>query len=153
VQEVGSLLARKDVAALPDGVIHGDLFRDNVLFNERGLTGVLDFHHAARGTLLFDLAVAANDWCSDSSGVLDPERTLTLLRAYHQIRPLLSAEAIFFPAYALYAALTFWLSRLTVAADRAGTDNRRFNNPQEFERVVRQRRAHFYYVDERLLGA
>jgi homoserine kinase type II len=151
VQEVCSLLARQDVAALPRGLVHGDLFRDNVLFNERGLTGVLDFHHAARGPLLFDLAVAANDWCTDSSGVLDPERTLTLLRAYHGIRPLVSAEAIFFPAFTLYAALAFWLSRLVVAVERAGTRNKRFNNPLEFERIVRERRAHFFYVDERLL--
>ena len=59
------------------------MFRDNVLFTERGLTGVVDFHHAATGYLIYDLAVAANDWCNDYDGVLDADRTLALLRAYH----------------------------------------------------------------------
>jgi homoserine kinase type II len=57
------------------------MFRDNVLFSERGLTGVVDFHHAATGYWLYDLAVVANDWCNDSGGVLDADRTLALLRA------------------------------------------------------------------------
>lgn len=153
VREVSCLLAREDVAALPRGVIHGDLFRDNVLFNEQGLTGVLDFHHAARGTLLYDLAVAANDWCTDGSGVLNPDRALELLRAYHRIRPLSRAEMRLFHTFALYGALAFWLSRLSVALKRNAAGGVRFNNPQEFERIVAQHHAHFFYVDERLLSA
>ena len=151
VREVGSLLARGDVAGLPRGVIHGDLFRDNVLFNERGLTGVLDFHHAARGTLIYDLAVAANDWCTDSSGLLNPDRTLELLRAYHRIRPLAPAEVRMFAAFTLYGAVAFWLSRLSVAIRRDNAGNVRFNNPEEFERIVARHHAHFFYLDERLL--
>lgn len=149
VREVSSLLARQDVAMLPSGVIHGDLFRDNVLFNERGLTGVLDFHHAAHGYLLYDLAVAANDWCTDSTGLLNPDRTTELLRAYHAIRPLTSGEVQLFPAFALYAALAFWLSRLTVSVQCR--QDVRSNNPAEFERIVAQHHAHFFYLDERLL--
>jgi homoserine kinase type II len=152
VREVSSLLSRSDTANLPAGVIHGDLFRDNVLFNERGLTGVLDFHHAARGPLIYDLAVAANDWCTDSAGVLDPERTLALLRAYHQVRPLNGTELRLFPAFALYGALAFWLSRLGVAKEQIRSHGGRFNNPEEFERIVSQHKAHFFYLDERLLA-
>lgn len=150
VAEVSSLLARSDVAALPKGLIHGDLFRDNVLFNERGLTGVLDFHHAARGTLIYDLAIAANDWCTDSSGMLDPDRAMALLRAYHEVTPLSRSELRLFPAFSLYGAVAFWLSRLSATLQRTG---RRFNNPEEFERIVCQQRAHFFYLDERLLEA
>lgn len=153
VKEVTSLLARHDVQSLPKGVIHADLFRDNVLFNERGLSGVLDFHHASEGFLLYDLAVAANDWCTDASGLLDEERTLRLIRTYHQIRPLSRAELCFFSAFALYAALAFWLSRLAVAARRDETGAVRFNNPEEFQRIVQQHRAHFLYLDERMLEA
>lgn len=151
-REISHLLARHDVADLPRGVIHGDLFRDNVLFNERGLTGVLDFHHASRGVLIYDLAVAANDWCTDSTGMMNPDRATELLRAYHRIRPLSGAEIRLFPAFALYAALAFWLSRLAVAIERDAGRNVRTNNPEEFERIVAAHHAHFFYLDERMLA-
>jgi homoserine kinase type II len=150
-QELDDALNRTDVSELPRGAIHGDLFRDNVLFNEWGLAGVLDFHHAANGYLVYDLAVAANDWCTEASGALDPERTLALLRAYHGIRPLEPAELWYFPVFALYAALVFWTSRLTVALERRRGKLVRVNNPDEFERIVRHHRAHFFYLDERRL--
>ena len=149
VAEVGHLLARDDITTLPRGVIHGDLFRDNVLFNEMGLTGVLDFHHAAHGLLIYDIAVAANDWCTDSSGMLDSDRVIELLKAYHAIRPLTANEIRLFPTIALYGAVAFWLSRLSVAVQR---ESARKNNPEEFERIVAQHHAHFFYLDERLLA-
>jgi homoserine kinase type II len=151
-RRLASALARQDVGRLPRGPIHGDLFRDNVLFDERGLTGVLDFHHAAEGYLVYDLAVAANDWCTDIRGVLDPERTLALLRAYHEIRPLQRAELWFFPVFALYGALAFWTSRLVVDLRRRRGETLRAKNPVEFQRIVEHHHAHFFYVDERLLG-
>ena len=150
VSRVNSLLARRDTGELPTGVIHGDLFRDNVLFNERGLNGVLDFHHAATGYLIYDLAVIANDWCTDANGVLDPERTVALMRAYNKIRPFTKQEIWFFPSFALYAAVAFWLSRLSVALSDDG--NKRINNPEEFERIVQQHSAHSFYLDDRLLN-
>src|SRR5262245_56903218 len=149
---IGSMLNREDVKQLPRGVIHGDVFRDNVLFTERGLTGVLDFHHAAAGCWVYDLAVAANDWSKDDSGLIDTERTLALLRAYHALRPLSDAEIWYFPAFALYAATAFWLSRLTVALRRDAGVVVRFKNPKEFQRIVEQHYARFFYLDARLLA-
>lgn len=151
-QQLASALARQDVAALPRGPIHADLFRDNVLFNEWGLAGVLDFHHASEGFLIYDLAVAANDWCTEADGALDPERTLALLRAYHALRPLERGELWFFPVFALYGALAFWASRLVVALEKRRGKAVRTNNPDEFERIVRHHRRHFFYLDERLLA-
>ncbi|MEZ5558575.1 MAG: homoserine kinase [Pseudomonadales bacterium] len=151
VDRITRYLSRADVAALPRGPIHGDLFRDNLLFNEQGLTGVLDFHHAADGYLIYDLAVAANDWCTDGQGALDPERVLALLRAYHGIRPLVRVELWSLPLMLLYAALAFWLSRLVVTlAQRRGAAVRA-NNPDELRRIVAHHNAHFLYLDERLL--
>ncbi len=150
-REISHLLARRDVADLPRGVIHGDLFRDNVLFNERGLTGVLDFHHASRGVLIYDLAVAANDWCTDSTGLMNPDRVVELLRAYHDIRPLSLSEIRLFPVFALYGALAFWLSRLAISIERDHGKNVRTNNPEEFERIVAAHHAHFFYLDPRVL--
>lgn len=149
--QLGRALARADVNALPQGAIHADLFRDNVLFNEWGLSGVLDFHHAARGFLIYDLAVAANDWCTDANGALDPERTLALLRAYHRLRPLTRQELWYFPLFALYGALAFWISRQVVALAQRRGERVRANNPAEFQRIVRHHTAHFFYLDERRL--
>lgn len=146
-----SALQRHDLQSLPRGPIHGDLFRDNVLFNEQGLTGVLDFHHAAEGYLVYDLAVAANDWCTDTQGVLDPERMLALLRAYHRLRPLRRQELWLLPVFALYAALAFWVSR-SVVATGAGRTGARTRNPEEFQRIAEQHARHFFYLDERSLG-
>ncbi len=85
-----------------------------------------------------------NNWCNDNSGVLDPDRTLALLRAYHATRPLEDAEIWYFPAFALYAATAFWLlSRLTVALRRDSGVVVRLKNPKEFQRIVEQRFAHF----------
>ena len=132
-------------------MIHGDLFRDNVLFNERGLTGVLDFHHASTGYWLFDLAVIANDWCTDSQGRLDPDRTQALLVAYHRIRPLTEAEVWFFTSFALYAALCFWTSRLSVALKAREETGLRSKNPEEFRRIVMQHLRHPFHIDARIL--
>lgn len=147
--QVARGLERVDVRNLPSGAIHGDLFRDNVLFNERGLCGVLDFHHAADGYLIYDLAVAANDWCTDNLGTIDRERVLALLRAYHGVRPLLRQELWHFPLFCLYAGLAFWLSRVAANVRRQRDASIRVNNPREFQRIVEQHKAHFLYLDER----
>ena len=117
-----AMLARTDVQALPSGYIHGDGFRDNVLFDANGLTGVIDFHHAAHGLWLFDLAVIANDWCVARSGHLDLELTLALLTSYDALRPLERAELWWFGAFAHYAATVFATSRL-LAEQRASQDD------------------------------
>lgn len=149
---VASLLGRGDTAALPTGMIHGDLFRDNALFNEQALTGVLDFHHASQGWLIYDLAVAATDWCTDNSGALDRDRMTALLRAYHQVRPLRPEELWLFPVIALYAALAFWISRLLTWLPARGNTGARTKNPDEYRLIVAHLSRHQFYLDPRLLS-
>jgi len=96
---------------LLQGVIHGDLFRDNVLFVDNQLSGILDFYSASSGALLFDLAITANDWCREN-GAINTDKLTTLLAAYQSLRPLEPLEKHHWQTQLRAAALRFWLSRL-----------------------------------------
>ena len=139
VDRVTIMLDHRDIGELPTGVVHGDLFRDNLLFEGAELTGVLDFHHASFGYLVYDLAVAANDWCGAPDGALDRERAAALVTAYHRQRPLTKLEQHLFPGFLLYAGLAFWLSRLVVALRVDAAPPSRYKDPNEFKAIVAHR--------------
>ncbi|RMF16151.1 MAG: homoserine kinase [Gammaproteobacteria bacterium] len=96
------------IEALPRGVVHGDLFIDNALFEGDRLTGVIDFYHAAQAPLLFDVAVALNDWCF-RDGDYDDASCTALLSGYRALEP---AEVQLLASVLRLAALRFWVSRL-----------------------------------------
>jgi homoserine kinase type II len=130
---------------LPRGAIHGDLFRDNVLFVDGTVTGVIDFGFAATDAFAYDLAIAVNDWCtvvdSEQAGALDPVRVDAMTGAYARIRPLNEDERAAWPILLRAAALRFWLSRLyDLLLPRAG-ELTHAHDPAPFERILRDRAA------------
>jgi homoserine kinase type II len=130
-------------AALPRGVIHADLFRDNALFEHGRLTGLFDFYFAGVDSWLFDIAVCLNDWCVDlSAGAHDAARAAAFLRAYTGVRPLAAAERQLLPAMLRAGALRFWVSRLWDFHLPREAAMLQPHDPAHFERVLRQRAAH-----------
>jgi len=100
----------KTLEQLPQSVIHADLFRDNVLFHDDTISGIIDFYYACTGCMLYDLAITFNDWCRDDSTRVDHNRAKALLSGYEKIRPLEPEERERWPEAIRCAALRFWLS-------------------------------------------
>lgn len=130
---------RPRLEQLPQANLHGDLFRDNVLFDGNHLSGVIDFHNACSGAMLYDLAIAANDWCVEPCGEFDLARLQALLAGYAALRPFGAAEAELWPAMLRVACVRFWLSRLIAAQAHAGQARVLVKDPEEFRRLLQAR--------------
>jgi homoserine kinase type II len=136
VDEIERLKPR--ILALPRANLHADLFRDNVLFEGTHLTGLIDFYNACSGPMLYDLAIALNDWCSHEDGQIDGTRARALLGAYASLRPFTASEAELWPTMLRVACVRFWLSRLIAAESFAGQDVL-IHDPMEFQQRLAQR--------------
>lgn len=97
---------------LPSGIIHADLFPNNVFFDAQGhLSAIIDFYFACHDVLAYDLAIVANAWCINSNGSLHVPHYDTLIAAYHDVRPLEAEERDAMPILLRAAALRFLLTR------------------------------------------
>ena len=97
---------------LPEGVIHADLFQDNVFFLAGKLSGLIDFYFACNDGLAYDVAICLNAWCFEVDGSLNVTKARALLSGYRQARPLSEAEIAALPVLARGSALRFLLTRL-----------------------------------------
>jgi homoserine kinase type II len=114
-EELGAELAALEAlwpTDLPRGVIHADLFPDNVLFRGEEVSGVIDFYFACTDFFAYDLAICVNAWCFEPDGSLNVTKARMLLAHYRKRRPLAAAELAALPVLARGSALRFLLTRL-----------------------------------------
>lgn len=135
--------AKRDMPRdLPQGVIHADLFPDNVFFGDDGeISGVIDFYFACRDTLAYDLMLTLNAWCFTPMGELDEDRARALIDSYLAVRPLSEAEKAALAYYGQAAALRIVATRLYDFLHPAEGALVRAKDPLEHVRILRHHRS------------
>jgi homoserine kinase type II len=98
--------------ALPAGVIHADLFNDNVFFLNERLSGLIDFYFACNDFLAYDVAICLNAWCFEPDNAFNATKARALLQGYDKVRRLGDDERRALPTLARGSALRFLLTRL-----------------------------------------
>lgn len=99
-------------ADLPAGVIHADLFPDNVFFLGDELSGLIDFYFACNDLLAYDVSICLNAWCFEKDGAYNVTKGTAMLEGYQSVRPLSSEEIAALPVLSRGSALRFFLTRL-----------------------------------------
>jgi homoserine kinase type II len=128
-----------DLSKLPNGVIHGDLFRDNVLFDGPKLGGFIDFYYACNDVLAYDVAIAVNDWCLTETGEFDEPRLNAFMQSYTEVRPFNDDEKQAWQGLLCIAALRFWLSRLYDLYFPAQGELTHAKDPSYFKNILLKR--------------
>jgi ribonuclease HI len=124
---------------LPQGVIHADLFPDNVFFLGDKLSALIDFYFACNDALAYDIAVTLNAWCFESDNSFNLTKGRALLKGYQGVRALTHAEAEALPLLARGAALRFLLTR---AHDWLHTSANALVHPKDPGEYLRKLRFH-----------
>ena len=127
------------VGDLDTSVIHADLFRDNVLFIDDELTGIIDFYYAYNGFSIYDLAVTVNDWCTSGDINRDKENIVAFLMAYQTIRYIEKNERNAWIYVLRLAALRFWLSRLQDKYFPRSGEITHTKDPDRFKAIIEDR--------------
>jgi homoserine kinase type II len=126
---------------LPQGVIHADLFPDNVFFLGDRLSGLIDFYFACTDALAYDVAICLNAWCFETDHSYNVTKGRNLLQAYAAVRPLAARERQALPLLARGAALRFLLTRLVDWFDVPPGALVRPKDPVEYVRKLRFHQA------------
>ncbi|MEM7215129.1 MAG: homoserine kinase [Pseudomonadota bacterium] len=99
-------------ANLPSGVIHADLFPDNVFFLKDRLSGLIDFYFACNDLFAYDISVCINAWCFEPDNSFNVTKAMALIRGYQKVRKLSSEEILSLPVLCRGSSLRFLLTRL-----------------------------------------
>ena len=141
-----SLLLREEILyqekqnyKLPKSTIHGDLFRDNVLFLNDEVSGFIDFYYACTDYLILDVAIAVNDWCVNSDGSFDEIKLNAFLDAYKKIRSFNDDEDQAWNDILRLASLRFWVSRLNDFYHIEEGELTFIKDPDHFKKILKQR--------------
>ena len=121
---------------LSSGIIHADLFKDNVLFHNNRVSGIIDFYYACYDLHIYDIAITMNDWCVNASLSLDEEKKDFFLDGYDSIRKLDENEKQFLPTALRLAAMRFWLSRLYDFHFRKVGELTNIKAPEHFKKIL-----------------
>ena len=135
---------KKHYPDLPQGLIHGDVFRDNTLFVGDELSALLDFTTVTYDDWLMDIAITVNDFCTHYPEVtLDNERFVAFVNAYNNVCKMTDQENEALPIYLVMAACRFWVSRLQIAVrnrlESRVNDDVLQKDPDEMRRMVVER--------------
>jgi homoserine kinase type II len=99
-------------SGLPAGVIHADLFTDNVFFMGEAVSGLIDFYFACTDAFAYDLAICLNAWCFESDGSFNRTKGQAMIAGYEAVRRLTPEEVEALPTLCRGSALRFMLTRL-----------------------------------------
>ncbi|CAM8289024.1 homoserine kinase [Candidatus Methylopumilus planktonicus] len=133
------LYQEKQNYKLPKSTIHGDLFKDNVLFLNDEVSGFIDFYYACTDYLILDVAIAVNDWCVNSDGSFDESRLNAFLDAYKKIRSFNDNEDRAWNDVLRLASLRFWVSRLNDFYHAEEGELTFIKDPNHFKKILKKR--------------
>jgi homoserine kinase type II len=126
---------------LPEGIVHADLFPDNVFFLGDRVSGMIDFYFACRDALAYDVAVCLNAWCFEPDMSFNVTKARALLTGYTEHRPLDAAETVALPLLARGAAMRFFVTRLYDLINHPPGAFVRPKDPMEYARRIRFHRS------------
>ena len=126
---------------LPQGIIHADLFPDNVFFADGAVSGLIDFYFSCNDFFAYDIAICLNAWCFEVDGDFNVTKARHLLRAYRSLRPFLPAELTALPLLCRGAAMRFLLTRLHDWLHISENALVSPKDPMEFLRILRFHRS------------
>ena len=124
---------------LPNGMIHSDLFRDNVLARGNRVTGIIDYYYSFNGPLIYELAVIINDWCVNKDGSINLMKYNSFLDSYNLERKLIAVEKKQMNNAMIAAGLRFYLSRLVDMIFPKVGEITHIKDPSAFEAIIKKR--------------